>query len=44
MVDLRLSTVKPLEAQWMVDVFNYFKTSTGVDIIINGYKAAGILK
>ena len=41
--DLRLSTVKPLGAQWMVDVFNHFKTKEGMDIK-NGYKASGILK
>ena len=44
MVDLRLSTVKPLGAQQMVDVFNYFKTNTGINIIKNGYKSASILK
>ena len=44
MVDLCLSTVKPLGAQWMVDVFNHFKTTAGIDIIKNKYKAAGILK
>ena len=44
MVDLRLSTVKPLGAHWMVDVFNYFKTNTGIDIIKNGYKSTSILK
>ena len=44
MVDLRLSTVKPLGAQWMVDVFNYFKTNTGINIIKNGYKSASVLK
>ena len=44
MVDLCLSTLKPLGAQWMVEVFNYFKTNTGIDIIINGYKSASILK
>ena len=44
MVDLCLSTVKPLGAQWMVDVFNYFKTNTGIDIIKKGYKSASILK
>ena len=44
MVDLHLSTVKPLGAQWMVNVFNYFKTNTGINIIKNGYKSASILK
>ena len=33
MIDLRLSIAKPLKAQWIVDVFNYIKTNTRVDII-----------
>ena len=44
MVNLHLSTAKPLGAQWMVDVFSYFKTNTGTDILKNGYKSASILE
>ena len=39
-VDLRLSNMKPLGAQWMVELFNYFKAKSS--IIGNGFKAAGI--
>jgi len=44
LVDLCLSTVKPLEAQWMTDVFDYFKSEAGMEIIKNGFKSAGIMK
>ena len=44
LIDLRLSTVKPLGAQWMTDMFDYFKSDSGVDIIKNGFKSAGIMK
>jgi len=40
--DLHLSTVKPLGAQWMLDLFGYFKGRP--DIIRNGFKEAGLLK
>lgn len=39
-VALRLSTMKPLSAQWMIDMFYYFKSHP--DIITNGFVAAGI--
>ena len=38
-VDLRISMMKPLGAQWMVELFNYFKAKSS--IICNGFKAAG---
>ena len=44
LVDLRLSTVKPLGVQWMTDVFDYFKSEAGMEIIKNGFKSAGIMK
>ena len=28
-VDLRLTVVKPLHAQWLVDMYNYFSTAPG---------------
>lgn len=40
--DLRLSTVKPLGAQWMVDMYDYIKGKA--EIIRNGFKEAGLLK
>ena len=41
-IDLRLSTVKPLGAKWLVDMFSYLKTKP--EIVQNGFKAAGIKK
>ena len=41
-VDLRASVVKPLGAQWMVELYDYFKGKP--DIIRNGFVAAGLLK
>ena len=40
-VDLRLSVMKPLCAGWCIDLFQYL--SSKPDIIINGFKAAGIV-
>ena len=41
-VNLRLSVIKPLHAQWLVKVFNFFTTTEGKDIIFKGWKKAGI--
>ena len=42
-VDLRLTVVKPLHAQWLVDMYNYFTTPQGKEIIHKGWKKANIL-
>jgi hypothetical protein len=39
-VDLSLSCLKPLGAQWLTLMFGYFKANK--DIIINGYQKAGV--
>ena len=39
-VDLRLSIVKPLRAQWMIKLYDYLKSKP--DIIKNGFRGAGI--
>ncbi len=39
-VDLPLSVLKPLGAQWLINTFNYLVANN--DIIINGFKASGI--
>ena len=43
-VDLRLTVVKPLHAQWLVDMYNYFNTAPGKEVIIKGWKKAEILE
>jgi hypothetical protein len=41
-VKLRLSTLKPLHAQWVVDFYNEMTSSKGKSIIEGGWRAAGI--
>ena len=39
-VDLRLSTVKPLSAKWIIKTHDYLKSNS--QIISNGFRATGI--
>lgn len=39
-VDMRLSIMKPLTAQWMIEMYDYFVCNPS--IIVNGFVAAGI--
>ena len=39
-VDLRLSVMKPLGAQWLINAFNYLLSNN--EIVVNGFKASGI--
>lgn len=41
--DFRLSVIKPLHAQQLVDIFNIFTTEKGAEIVIKGWKKAGIV-
>ena len=41
-VDLKISTLKPLHAKWIVDVYNRFLTEKGKNIIKNGFRRSGI--
>lgn len=40
-VDLRLSVMKPLHAQWIIEAYNYIKNNP--ELVVNGFYAAGIL-
>ena len=40
-IDLSLSTLKPLGAKWLMSTYDHFKTNK--DIIVNGFKKAGII-
>ena len=40
-VDLKMSTMKPLGARWLVSVYDYMNENSS--IVKNGFKAAGIL-
>ena len=40
-VDLKLAVVKPLGANWMIQLYDYFKLNR--EIILNGFHAAGLM-
>ena len=42
-VDFRLSKIKPLHAQWLIDMYNYLTTEKGIQIVMKGWKKAGIV-
>ena len=41
-MDFRLSTIKPLHAQWLVDMYNFFTSEKGKEVIAKGWKKAKI--
>ena len=41
-VDFHLTTIKPLHAQWLVNMYNLFTTTQGACIITKGWKKAGV--
>lgn len=42
-VDFRLSVLKPLHAQWLVELFNFFSSTRGKEVIARGWKKSEIL-
>lgn len=41
-IPLRLSMLKPLHAQWLVELYNEMTSEKGKEIILSGWRAAGI--
>ena len=37
-VDFHLSVIKPLHAQWLVNLYNFFSTERGRQVICKGWK------
>ena len=37
-----LSVLKPLDAQWLIDLYNELTSSEGRKVVINGWRASGI--
>jgi len=35
-IDLKLNVIKPLHAQWLVDIYNYSTTADGRQVIFKG--------
>ena len=42
-VDFRLSVLKPLHAKWLVELFNFFSSTRGKEVIARGWKKSEIV-
>ena len=42
-VKLLLSKLKPFHASWLIELYNHFTSTAGKEIIVNGWKATGII-
>ena len=43
-VKLQLTTLEPLQAGWLVELYNEMTKSEGKGIIMSGWKATGIIE
>jgi len=41
-VQLKLTTIKPLHASWLLQFYNHITSSDGREVVLNGWKASGI--
>ena len=41
---LKVSVLKPLHASWLIEAYNHKTSSSGREIIVNGWKSAGIME
>lgn len=41
-IEFKLTTIKPLHAKWIVEYYNHVTSEAGTDVIIKGWKSAGI--
>ena len=41
-VDFRISVLKPMHAQWLVTLYNFFTSPDGSKVIFNGWKKSEI--
>lgn len=41
-VDLKLTVIKPLHAQWLVSMYDHLTGQRGKEVILKGWKRAGI--
>ena len=41
-VKLQLTTLKPLHAKWMTELYNHMTSGEGKQVVLNGWRAAGI--
>ena len=43
-VKLQLTTLEPLQADWLVELYNEMTKSEGKGVIMSGWKATGIIE
>ena len=41
-IQFRLTTLNTLHAKWLLEFYNYITSDAGAEIILNGWKGAGI--
>ena len=41
-IQFSVTTLKPLHSKWLLEFYNHITSETGAEIILNGWKAAGI--
>ena len=41
-VKLQLTTLKPLHAKWITELYNHMTSGGGKQVVLNGWRAAGI--
>ena len=41
-VNFRLSAIKPLHAQWLINMYNFFTAEKGLKVVSKGWEKAGI--
>ena len=41
-IPLKLSIIKPLHAQWLIDLYNHFTSPVGWEICLKGWQVSGI--
>ena len=42
-IKFRLSTLKPLHASWLIDMYNKLTSETGREVVLAGWRQAGII-
>ncbi|XP_057303392.1 uncharacterized protein LOC130640840 [Hydractinia symbiolongicarpus] len=41
-IQLKLTTIKPLHASWLLQFYNHITSADGREVVLNGWKASGI--
>ena len=41
-IEFHLSVIKPLHTKWFIEYYNHISSEAGTEVIVNGFKLAGI--